>query len=95
MGLKIKPPMSPLTSSEGVMAVGNTRGGGLSGMHDAIWLGQSVEHLLGVGHCSTTNPRCERVGAWWHQGENPKLTRVGNRGSKCMKSGMEMISEEA
>jgi hypothetical protein len=61
--------MSPLTTSEGAAAVGGVRGGSPSGMLVVIWLGQFVEHLLGVGDCSTTNPRC-------HQGEILKLTRV-------------------
>jgi hypothetical protein len=39
VGLKIKPLLSPLTTSEGALVVGETKGGSLSGMHAEIWLG--------------------------------------------------------
>lgn len=74
--------MSPLTISEGAAGVGGLRGGSSSGVHAAIWLRQFVEHLLGVGHWSTTNPRCGRARARSHQGENPNLTWIKNRGNK-------------
>jgi hypothetical protein len=50
MGLRIELPALPLTTSEGVAGFGGARCRSPSVMHAASWLGQFVEHLLGVGH---------------------------------------------